>query len=184
VRALTVPLTLALSAALVGSPAHAEAAGGLGDLVELSAERVAVAEAVAAAKWHSGSAIDDPGREEDLLAAVERHAVDTGLDPVAATAVMRDQIAANKFVQRGLHAHWRAVPEAAPAHEPDLADLRPVLDRITRDLVEELKATEESRAHPECFHRLGRDTHRVAAGYGFDPLHTTGLVRALPSVCG
>jgi chorismate mutase len=184
VRALTVPLTLALSAALVGSPAHAEAAGGLGDLVELSAERVAVAEAVAAAKWHSGSAIDDPGREEDLLAAVERQAADTGLDPAAATAVMHDQIAANKFVQRGLHAHWRAVPEAAPAHEPDLADLRPVLDRITRDLVEELKATEEPRAHPECFHRLGRDTHRVAAGYGFDPLHTTGLVRALPSVCG
>ncbi|MCY9783181.1 chorismate mutase [Nocardiopsis sp. EMB25] len=182
-RALVLPVTLALSATLLAAPARAGVTGDLGDLVELSAERVTVAEAVAAAKWHTGAEIDDPAREEQILAAVAGQARRARLDPRVATAVMRDQIEANKFVQRGLIAQWRRAPGRAPLQEPDLSELRPVLDRITAELVEELKATEELRAEPGCFDTLARDAHRVAAGYGFDPLYTTGLVRALPSVC-
>ncbi|GAA1076511.1 gamma subclass chorismate mutase AroQ [Nocardiopsis metallicus] len=130
------PLTLVLAAALTLSPVPAVAVAppsGLDALVGLSAERLATAEAVAAAKWHTGAPVEDPAREEAVLESAREQAARSATDPERAATVVRDQIEAHKTVQHALHARWTVLPGRAPAEEPDLGEVRPALDRITLD---------------------------------------------------
>ncbi|NLU67476.1 chorismate mutase [Streptomyces sp. HNM0574] len=157
----------------------------LAGLAELAAERLETADKVAAAKWGAGKPVDDPARERQILDDVARRSAATGVDPDEATAVFRDQIEANKLVQRGLHARWERHPAERPAQRPDLAkEVRPVLDRITGELLDALRDSEAARhSGPGCAPRLAADTARAAHARHFDPLHTRGLARAVPSFC-
>ncbi|MFG3256782.1 chorismate mutase [Streptomyces sp. NPDC048172] len=153
----------------------------LAPLVGLSARRVELADQVAAAKWFTGKPVDDPARERKLLADVARRSPALGLDPARTTAVFRDQIEANKLVQRALHARWRAHPAERPRRAPDLgAEVRPALDRITTGLLDELRRTWAVRTDGGC---AGRLRAAVAHERGPDALHRTGTERALRSVC-
>lgn len=153
-------------------------------LTDLFAERLLVADKVAAAKYGTTTPIDDPVREKAILDDVAARAVGLGLDPDAVTAVFRDQIQANKLVQRGLYARWDAHPEERPTERPDLVkEVRPVLDRITTQLLTALQETEALRAGASCEPRLRVAALRSAFGQRLDGLHREGLVRALPSVC-
>lgn len=155
-------------------------------VAELSAERLEMADKVAAAKWGTDQAIDDPGREQAVLDDVAERSAARGMDPAGATAVFRDQIEANKLVQRGLHARWEERPSERPAGRPDLAEeVRPVLDRITGQLLTALRHTEERRHDAaSCSPELALSAVRTARARGFDALHQTGLARAVPAVCG
>lgn len=162
----------------------ATVAPGLTPLTELFAERLLLADKVAAAKYGTDKPIDDPVREQQILDDVSARAVGLGLDPDAVAAVFRDQIEANKLVQRGLYARWDAHPEERPTERPDLVkEVRPALDRITTQLLAALQETEELRGGPSCEPRLRGAAIRSAFGHRLDPLHVAGLVRALPSVC-
>ncbi|MGW0499028.1 chorismate mutase [Streptomyces sp. NPDC003007] len=104
----TVPATVAaaVSLALAGAgpaaadvhrPAPAAARGtaaahGLTPLTELFAQRLLLADKVAAAKYGTATPIDDPVREAQILADVRARAAGTGLDPEAVAAVFRNQI--------------------------------------------------------------------------------------------
>uniref|UniRef100_A0AAU2A4V4 chorismate mutase n=1 Tax=Streptomyces sp. NBC_00093 TaxID=2975649 RepID=A0AAU2A4V4_9ACTN len=157
----------------------------LAPLTDLFAERLLVADKVAAAKYGTDKPIDDPVRERQILDDVSSRAVGLGLDPVAVAAVFRDQIEANKVVQRGLYARWDAHPELRPVERPDLVkEVRPVLDRITTELLGVLAETEGVRSGGGCEVRLVVAAGRSARGYGLDGLHLVGLGRAVPSVCG
>ncbi|KUL25939.1 chorismate mutase [Streptomyces regalis] len=189
---LTVCATAALSlagaapaAAHTPAPVRAAAvAPGLTPLTDLFAERLLVADKVAAAKYGTDKPIDDPVREQQILDDVAARATGLGLDPAAVQAVFRDQIEANKLVQRGLYARWDAHPEERPTERPDLVkEVRPVLDRITTQLLEALQDTQRLRTSPSCEPRLGVAAVRSAYGHELDALHVRGLVRALPSVC-
>ncbi|MFE7843379.1 chorismate mutase [Streptomyces sp. NPDC057474] len=154
-------------------------------LTDLFAERLLVADKVAAAKYGTATPIDDPVREKAILDDVAARAVGLGLDPDAVTAVFRDQIEANKLVQRGLYARWDAHPEERPTERPDLVkEVRPVLDRITTQLLGALQETAFLRAGASCEPRLRVAAMRSSYGHRLDRLHGEGLVRALPSVCG
>jgi chorismate mutase len=157
---------------------------GLGPLTELFAERLLLADKVAAAKYGTDKPIDDPARERQILGDVAARAVGLGLDPDAVTAVFRDQIEANKLVQRGLYARWEAHPEERPAERPDLnTEVRPALDRITTELLTALKDTQAVRDTRACEARLGVAAVRSAHAHRLDLLHLEGLGRALGSVC-
>ncbi|MDF3143434.1 MULTISPECIES: chorismate mutase [unclassified Streptomyces] len=173
------------AAAHTSPPVHAAAvAPGLTPLTDLFAERLLVADKVAAAKYGTDKPIDDPVREQQILDDVAARATGLGLDPAAVQAVFRDQIEANKLVQRGLYARWDAHPEERPTERPDLVkEVRPVLDRITTQLLDALKDTQRLRTSPSCEPRLGVAAVRSAYGHELDALHAQGLVRALPSVC-
>ncbi|MGW7515542.1 chorismate mutase [Streptomyces sp. NPDC054796] len=165
-------------------PAAAPATEGIPAIAGLSAERVRLADKVAAAKWGTDQPIDDPARERQVLADVAERSVGMGIDPAEATAVFRDQIEANKLVQRGLFARWEAHPEERPTERPDLAkEVRPALDRITTGLLERLKETEDARHAPSCAARLVHGSARAALTQRLDTLHGAGLARAVPSVC-
>ncbi len=157
----------------------------LTSLTDLFAERLLVADKVAAAKYGTDKPIDDPVREQQILTDVSARAVGLGLDPEAVAAVFRDQIEANKVVQRGLYARWDAHPELRPTERPDLVkEVRPILDRITTELLDALKETEGVRSGDSCELRLVIAAGRSAYGYRLDGLHLEGLGRAVPSVCG
>ncbi|ADH66895.1 MULTISPECIES: chorismate mutase [Nocardiopsis] len=178
-------LAAAVAALLLVSPTAAASAppNGLEAVVLLAADRLDTAPLVAAAKWHTGDPVESPEREARVLAAVERRAYELGADPASAVAVTRDQMEANKVVQRGLHAQWYAQADRRPEHAPDLAGVRAELDRITPALVEELAAAEEERTAPGCAARLARSTDETAAARGLDRLASAALSGALESVC-
>ena len=158
---------------------------GLAPLTELFAERLLIADKVAAAKYGTDKPIDDPVRERQILEDVAARAVALGLDPDQVSAVFRDQIEANKLVQRGLYARWDAHPEERPTERPDLVkEVRPQLDRITTEVLAALRETQGVRAGSSCLPRLSVAAARSAYGHRLDLLHMEGLRRALPSVCG
>ncbi|MDO0933287.1 chorismate mutase [Streptomyces sp. DG2A-72] len=166
-------------------PRAASVAPGLTALTDLFAERLLLADKVAAAKYGTDKPIDDPVREQQILDDVAARATGLGLDPAAVRAVFRDQIEANKLVQRGLYVRWDAHPEERPTERPDLVkEVRPQLDRITTELLTALKDTQRLRTSPSCEPRLHLAATWSAYRHELDVLHLKGLQRAVPSVCG
>ncbi|MYW64137.1 chorismate mutase [Streptomyces sp. SID8379] len=178
-----VPAAATTSGAPTAAAAHVEPRA-LTTVSSLAAERLALADKVAAAKYGTSTPIDDPARERQVLDDVAARSAGLGLDPAYAQAVFRDQIEANKVVQRGLYARWDAHPGERPAERPDLAtEVRPALDRITGELLGALRDARAGRGTVGCAPVLVAVAGREARLQGFDALHRAGLARALPSVC-
>ncbi|MET9518036.1 chorismate mutase [Streptomyces sp. NPDC002994] len=165
------------------TPYEAPARPVLEPLVGLAAERVLLANQVAAAKYGTDSPIDDPSREQQVLDAVAAEARGLGLDPAEATAVFKDQIEANKLVQRELFRTWDSGTARPPEHRPTLAEIRPLIDSINHRLLAELSATDAVRHGARCAVRLVTAERTVTGRLRLSPLYETGLLRALPSVC-
>lgn len=157
--------------------------GQLRPLAELSAERLATGDLVAAAKWGTDSPIDDPAREREVLNAVAEQARQQGADPAATVRVFRDQIEANKIVQRGLHRRWDANPGQAPTERPDLQQVRKEINRINGALVGALAGSPHARSAPYCAPLLTAAAAKERHERHLDGLHTVALARSLRSVC-
>lgn len=175
-KTLAVALTLAASLHPVGP---------LGELTDLAVKRVQVADLVAAAKFGTTQPIDDPAREKQVLDGVRTRSAELGLDPENAARFFRAQIEANKLVQRGLYARWTEHPEEVPQHRPDLGtEVRPILDRLTTDILAELKDTEQIRrptlrceVHATIAERSAVVLHHL------NRLHENALSEAMRGVC-
>ncbi|MCP9210596.1 chorismate mutase [Streptomyces cucumeris] len=152
-------------------------------LVERSAERLLTADEVAAAKWGTDSPVDDPARERQVLEDVARQATELGGDPAATVRIFRDQIEANKVVQRALLRRWDADPSRAPAERPDLSRVRREINRINGELVRAIADSAAARTAPSCAGRLAAGALATVREKRLDVLHTAALARALPSVC-
>ena len=110
---------------------------------------------------------------------------DLGIDPAVSARIFRDQIEANKDVQRGLFARWTEHPEQVPAERPDLAtEVRPKLDLITTRLLEQIRDTETLRRSPSCHGHLIVAIVRTDFARHLDGLHRKALDRSLDSFCG
>lgn len=106
----------------------------LGTIVELVARRLALAVDVAAVKFANGQQVDDPAREQQILDWVAAESGEGGRD--ARVAFFRDQMAANKIIQRGLLAYWRVHPEDVRGRPRDLdGEIRSALDSINNRLL-------------------------------------------------
>lgn len=121
-------------------------------LLELMDQRLSVASQVAKAKWNSGAAVDDPQRELQILDAVTIQAdAMGGLDPLFVRHFFQDQFDAGKILQKNLLAGWRQT--AAPGYKfgdaPDLGrEVRPILDRLTPELIAALRAVQPLLRQP------------------------------------
>ncbi|MFI0980654.1 gamma subclass chorismate mutase AroQ [Streptomyces sp. NPDC021093] len=166
------------------SAAHASGPlGRLGPLADWSAQRLATADLVAAAKYGTDSPIDDPAREKVVLETVEQQAKESGADPVATVRIFRDQIEANKVVQRALHRRWDAHPAEAPAGRPDLGEVRKEINRINTGLVQGIRDSAQARGAAYCTPVTLLSAARVAHARHLDALHTRALARSLRTVC-
>ncbi|MGW4488808.1 gamma subclass chorismate mutase AroQ [Amycolatopsis sp. NPDC004368] len=167
-----------------GNPGTGHAFGRLGPLADLVVERLRVGDRVAASKFGTDKPIDDPGREQQELAAVRTRAFALGLDPERTAAFFSDQITASKVVQRGLFDRWTAHPEQAPTTRPDLTEIRAELDELTTSLLTELVATNDIR-EPGAPCRVDVVQAQISADIvdHLDELHRTALRTALQSLC-
>ncbi|WP_039936670.1 chorismate mutase [Streptomyces himastatinicus] len=161
------------------APSH----GQLRPLAGLSADRLLVADQVAAAKWGTDSPIDDPAREKEVLDAVAEQAEEAGASPGATVRIFRDQIEASKVVQRGLYRKWQADPSSAPTERPDLAKIRLEINRINGELVHAIADSATARTAPSCPGLLLARALATGHEKRLDGLHAVALTRALPSVC-
>ncbi|MET7689678.1 chorismate mutase [Streptomyces sp. NPDC005483] len=162
----------------------ARSLSALHPVVELTAARLATADLVAAAKWGTDSPIDDPAREQQVLDNVAAQAQQLGADPDEIRVIFRDQIEANKIVQRGLFQRWTDHPDEAPTTKPDLNVVRQEINRVTSALVETLATTADDRGAVTCRPELLLAALRVHHANHLDALHTRALARALRSICG
>jgi chorismate mutase len=102
-------------------------------------QRLSLMPEVARAKWNSGSAIEDPTREQQLLADVALKAPAVGISADWAQHFFRFQIEAAKQVQYCLFAQWTAERQGSFAQVADLrTEIRPKLDLLTTELLQEL----------------------------------------------
>lgn len=113
-------------------------------LAALMADRLALMGDVARAKWNTKAPVADPKREDEFLREMAAAGGELGLDPKATTAFFAGQIEAAKLVQDREFLNWRSANQGKFPNAPDLArDLRPRIDRVSRDL---LAALAEYRA--------------------------------------
>lgn len=182
-RSLLVTVTAVLAGSLLFAVPASASNPTLWRLTDLAAQRVAIADQVAAAKYGTPSPIDDPAREQAIYDSVTARAPGLGLDPADAVRFFHAQIEANKLVQRGLYARWDAHPDQAPTTRPDLGKIRPVIDGLNTSLLTELAATIPARAARSC-----PVVQLVTAGaadvvHRFDALHARALGEATSATC-
>jgi chorismate mutase len=155
-------------------------------LVETSASRLKLAQEVALAKWDNGTAVEDPTREEHVIAGAVTEGKTEGLDPAVVSRFFRAQIEANKVVQSSLLSAWHKAGKAPDHPTKDLATtIRPQLDEIQKQLIEELAKTAPVRASSTCRLDLGEAvsgyliTHQLSAA----DVQAIALKQALASFC-
>jgi chorismate mutase len=155
-------------------------------LVATSARRLNLAQEVAFAKWDSGTAVEDPPREERVIAGAVAEGKTEGLDPAVVSRFFRAQIEANKVVQNSLLSTWHKVGKAPDHQTKDLvAAIRPQLDEIQKQLIEELVSTAPVRASSTCPLDLAKalsgylTTHELSAA----DVQATALKQSLAAFC-
>ncbi|MGH8080540.1 MAG: gamma subclass chorismate mutase AroQ [Lysobacter sp.] len=150
-------------------------------LAELSAQRVLLADTVAASKRQSGRPVEDAQRERSQLEQLGVQATARGVPGEQAAAFFRAQIEANKLVQYRLLAepsHTRK-----PAAAVDLGPVRQRLDGINTELLEAL-APALAEAHGETCAQRAHEAQRIAARkHRLDDLHRIALARAFGDLC-
>ncbi|SUA41004.1 Secreted chorismate mutase precursor [Nocardia africana] len=175
---------------------HAQAAPAqegpsvLSPLVELVLRRLNTADAVAAAKWTASQrtgqppVVDDPAREAQVYDAMAAAGTRSGLPQDWVRQVFTGQIEANKTVQYGLLTRWRFDPAAAPAPDAsDLAAVRPVIDEVNGEILNQLAAHRAVLGAPDCAEQLAAAVFPVLTSGRVDPLHGAALVRATVTLC-
>lgn len=168
------------------APSQRVAPGGeLTALVGLAAERILLADKVAAAKYGTDTPIEDPTREQQVLDQAKALAVEAGLDTGETVEFFRAQIEMSKAVQQGLYDLWTEHPDQAPTERPDLAtEVRPQLDRITADFIDQLVATQKLRDGTlRCRVALVLAEKTADHQHDLDRLHERALWGAIKPVC-
>jgi chorismate mutase len=167
------------------APSHAPSRDGLVPVVGLAAERILLADKVAAAKFGTTTPIEDPVREQQVLDQAAALATEAGIDVAETVQFFRAQIEMSKAVQRGLFDLWTRHPELAPTERPDLAtEVRPELDRITVQFIDQLAATEDLRGPtPRCKISLVLSEAKADRRYDLDRLHERALWGAIRPLC-
>ena len=158
----------------------------LQSLVETSAHRLNLAQEVAYAKWDNGTAVEDPPREQHVIASAVAEGKTEGLDPAVVSRFFRAQIEANKVVQSSLLSGWHKAGKAPDHQAKDLTTtLRPQLDAIQKQLIEELVGTAPVRASASCRLDLATavsgylTTHQLSAA----DVQATALKQSLAAFC-
>lgn len=155
-------------------------------LVETSARRLSLAQQVAFAKWDTGTAIEDPPREEHVIASAVTEGKAEGLDSAVVSRFFRAQIEANKVVQSSLLSTWHEAGKAPDHQTIDLtATIRPQLDEIQRQLIEELVSTAPVRTSSRCRLDLAKAVSGYLTTHQLSPadVHATAVKESLAAFC-
>lgn len=170
--------------ALAGAQARADDANPLDALVDAAAQRLQVADPVAAVKWHTGGAIEDPERVRNQLSALSMAATAEHVDPDYVTRIFTDQIAATEAVEHYRFAQWKLDPSAVPATAADLSASRAQIDALNHVMLTEI-GLQWVRLHaPECAAELDQAKRAVGDARQLDEFYQQALSAATGAYCG
>jgi chorismate mutase len=168
-----------LMVAIVTACASAQPVTPLQELIRLSANRVQLADRVAASKRASGKPVEDPIREAEQLQKLAEVAAERHIPQERVTAFFRAQIEASKLVQYELLAREHQDNGATPA----LEDVRAKLDGINNAMLERLPSAWGDRDAADCDIRVRAAIAETARQQRLDRLHRLALVRSLGDFC-
>ncbi|WAJ47721.1 chorismate mutase [Mycobacterium sp. Aquia_216] len=163
-------------------PARADISG-LTELVDAAAQRLQTAEPVAAFKWNTHAAIEDPGRVEEELTTLGADAVGEHLDPTYVTRVFGDQIDATDAIEYSRFAEWKLNPSSAPAGSPDLSVSRSTIDGLNQTMLTQIVIDWDLLHAPACGSQLDAARAVVIRARRLDNLYQRALSLATQSYC-
>jgi chorismate mutase len=163
--------------------ARADPPGALFALVDAAAQRLQTADPVAASKWVTNTAVDDPARVRQVVAAVTSAATANHIDPGYVRQVFNDQINATDAIEYSRFAQWKLDPGHAPTAAPDLSASRSVIDGLNRQMVNQLASHWELLRSPTCTDELDDATKAVTDTRQLDDLYQRALSFATRSYC-
>jgi chorismate mutase len=100
-------------------------------------------------------------------------------------AFFADQIEASKLIQFSLMANWRRAGQAPSEPRAGLkTELRPALDQLRSQFIDELLATQQLRQAPDCKINLAKAISSYVDRHSLTALQAIALDRGLASVCG
>ncbi|SPM26834.1 chorismate mutase [Mycobacterium terramassiliense] len=171
------------AATVLATHARAEPAGALTDLVDAAAQRLQVAEPVAASKWITHGAIEDPDRVERELGQARGEADAAGIDADYVARVFGDQINATEAIEYSRFAGWKLKPAGAPSAAPDLSASRAAIDGFNRTMLAQIVARWDLLHSPACGPELDAAKADVARVRRLDDLYQQALSLATRSYC-
>src|SRR4051812_8628772 len=124
---------LVLVAILVAPRASADNA--LSALVDALAERLEIAEPVAAFKWSAHGDIEDPAHVEQELVTLREDAASGQIDPDYVVRVFGDQINATEAIEYRRFADWKLDPGGVPPAPADLSASRAAIDTLNAKIL-------------------------------------------------
>lgn len=171
-----------LCALLLGVALTTQAAtpSALDKLVALCAERLLLADQVAASKAQTGKAVEDAAREAEQLTLLSAHAQTHHLAPEQVASFFRWQMEANKLIQYQLLATPLSSDGAPPI---SLEEIRTRLNLLNQELLQTLAPALAELQQGACNERLYRAIDAQAAQQKLDALHRTALIRAFGDTC-
>lgn len=169
--------------AMLVAPVRADAASPLTPLVDAAAQRLQVAEPVAAYKWNRRGAIEDPARVEQELATLGEEADAEHVDRDYVARVFGDQIGATEAIEYTRFADWKLNPAGAPADSPDLSASRSAIDAFNRTMLSQISANWNLLHSPECAAQRDAARSGVIRDRQLDSLYQKALSSATQSYC-
>ncbi|WP_082981095.1 chorismate mutase [Mycolicibacter heraklionensis] len=181
-----VPISMicAITLLTVPVPARADGASPLSDLVDAAAQRLQVADDVAAIKWQTGGAIEDPARVGQQLAKLAAEAAAKDLAPDYVRRIFADQITATEAAEHYRFAQWKLDPAAAPSTAPELAASRARIDGFNQVMLAQIGQRWELLHSPDCAGELGEAIRTVSDARQLDEFYRRALASATQDYCG
>lgn len=164
-------------------PARADTVNPLTELVDAAAGRLQVADDVAAIKWQTGAAIEDPVRGGQQLATLAAEAAGDDLDPDYVRRIFTDQIAATEAVEHHRFAQWKLDSAAAPPTAPELAVSRARIDGFNQVMLTQIGQRWELLHTAGCPAQLGEATRSVSDARQLDAFYRQALSSATQDFC-
>jgi chorismate mutase len=182
--ALSPGLAVAVATLLAGAtPARADATSPLTELVDAAAQRLQIAEPVAAVKWSTHGDIDDPTRVQQELNKLGADATAQRIDSGYVTRVFTDQINATEAIEYARFADWQRNPSDVPAAPPDLSASRSTIDGLNQTMLTQLVRDWDLLHSPACAPQLDVARSDVIQRRQLDNLYQQALSAATESYC-
>jgi chorismate mutase len=163
--------------------AQADSTSPLTELVDAAARRLQVAEPVAAVKWNTHGAIEDPRRVQQELAKVGAEATAQHIDANYVTRLFGDQINATEAIEYSRFAEWKLNPAGAPAGSPDLSASRSAIDALNQTMLTQIVANWDLLHSPACAVQLDVARSDVIRARQLDGLYQQAVSLATQSYC-
>lgn len=183
VSLLTITASMSSLAMQMAPWSRADDINPLYALVDAAAQRLQTAGPVAATKYVTGGAVDDPQREQQVIDTVVSAAAAAHIDTGYVKDVFRNQIDATDAIEHALFADWKLGGSAVPTAAPDLTESRNTIDKLNHVMVDEIAANWDLLHSPTCAVNLEQAKNTIIAARQLDGLYQRALTYATRSYC-